>query len=209
VLLALAVHPATVAADFFYTDAAAQYDLELQIIDVDYRHLMCSDCAYRVSYVAGVRFLHYGEQFGATYTSPTRIETVLAENEFDGFGLRGGLEGEFGGQQGGIFGYGRLIGGAVAGRLRSAYIQESNFDGIVVTTEREDDRIVPTLEVEVGVGWRCRNQRWRLSVGYNITALFNLASTNSLIDSIQEANYHDSEDTVTFDGAVARLEFLF
>lgn len=209
VLLALAVHPATAAADFFFTDAAAQYDVQYKTIDLDYRHLLCSDCIYRVNYVAGVRWLHYEDSLGAQYTSPSRVENVLASNDFDGFGLRGGFEGEWGGQQGGIFGYGKAIGGAVAGRMRSSYQQSNNFEGVVVSTSREDDRIVPTVEVEVGVGWRSRNQRWRLSAGYNITAVFNVASANSLVNSIQTARYNDNQDTFTLDGLVARLEFAF
>lgn len=209
VLLALPVHPATVAADFFFTDAAAQYDVQYKTIDLDYRHLLCSDCIYRVNYVAGVRWLRYEDSLGAQYTSPTRIENVLATNDFDGFGLRGGFEGEWGGQQGGIFGYGKAIGGAVAGRMSSTYQQTNNFEGLVVSTSREDDRIVPTIEVEVGVGWRSRNQRWRLSAGYNITAVFNVASANSLVNSVQTARYNDNQDTFTLDGLVARLEFAF
>ncbi len=209
VLLALVVHPATVAADFFYTDAAAQYDVEYKTFDIDYRHVFCSDCVYRVNYIVGVRYLEYEDNFRATFTSPTRIETVTARNDFDGFGLRGGIEGEWGGQQGGLFGYGKFIGGAVAGELSSTFVQESNFDGVVVTTSRVDDRIIPTIEVEVGVGWRSRNQRWRLSGGYNITALVDIASANSLIHSIQTARYRDNEDTFTLDGLVARLEFAF
>ena len=209
VLLALLVHPATVAADFFFTDAAASYSLEYKTLDLDYRHVFMSDCVYRVNYLAGVRWLRYEDSLAGQFTSPTRIESVQANNDFDGFGIRGGFEGEWGGQQGGIFGYGKAIAGAAAGRMKSDYQQFNNFEGVVVTTSREDDRIVPTVEVEVGVGWRSQNQRWIVSAGYNITALFNVASANTLVNSVQTARYNDNEDTFTLDGLVARLEFGF
>ncbi len=209
VLLPLVVHPATVAADSFFIDAAAQYDVEYRTLDVDFRSVMVSDCMYRMYYLAGVRFLHFKEEFVAQYTNATTIETVQAENEFEGIGLRGGIEGEWGGQQGGFLAYGKLIGGAIAGELQSSYTQANNFDGIVVLTSREDDRIVPMIEIEAGLGWRSRSQRWRMSAGYNITALFNLASSNSLIQSVRTANFSENDDTFTLDGLVARVEFAF
>jgi hypothetical protein len=209
VLLPVLVHPATVAADSFFTDAAAQYDLEYRAIDIEYKHVMISDCMYRVHYLVGARYLHYDEEFGAQYTNATTIETVQAENDFEGIGLRGGFEGEWGGVQGGLLAYGKLIGGAIAGELTSSYTQANNFDGVVVLATREDDRIVPSIEVEAGIGWRSRNQRWRLSAGYNITALFNLASANSLIQSVRSGQFSDNDDTFTLDGLVARAEFAF
>jgi hypothetical protein len=209
VLLPLVVHPATVAADSFFTDAAAQYDLEYTTIDVEYKHVMISDCMYRVYYLAGARYLRYEEQFASQFTNATTVETVTAANDFEGIGLRGGFDGEWGGQQGGLMAYGKLIGGAIAGEMTSSYVQANTFDGIVVITSREDDRIVPMIEAEAGIGWRSRSQRWRVSAGYNITALFNLASANSLIQSVRTAQFSDNDDTFTLDGLVARAEFAF
>jgi hypothetical protein len=208
-LIGLILHPATANANTFFDVANARYDVEYKTIDIDYRHVMCSDCAYKVSYVAGVRFLHYQDELGVVYSRQGGFsESVEAENEFDGFGLRGGLEGEFGGQQGGLLGYGRILFGAVAGEMQSSFEQQTG--GIVtVTTSRADDRILPTIEAELGVGWRSRNQRWRLSVGYNITALFNVASANSLVRAVHTGSYEDNDDTFTLDGAVARIEFAF
>lgn len=208
VLLALVVHPATVAANTFFDDASARWDLEYETVDIDYRHILVSNCSYRGHYVAGVRYLSYEEQFGARYTNAAVAENFLATNSFDGFGLRGGFEGEWGGQNGGLLAYGKLIGGAIAGELNSSYVQQTG-ELVVVSTSHEDNRIVPSIEAEVGLGWRSCNQRVRLSAGYNVTALFNLASANSLIHSVRTAQFSDSDDTFTLDGLVARAELAF
>jgi hypothetical protein len=209
VIRSLVVHPATAAADTAFLGATASSRLDFQLIDLEYRGFL-DDCETQtVNYVLGGRYADIDQGFASQFTNTTTIEDVSTSIDFEGAGIRAGLEGERRSPTTRLLVYSRGFASLVAGRFQSSYRQTDNFAGVVVATSQDDDRIVPMLDFEVGVGWKSRNERWRFSGGYLISAWLNAVSNRELIDSVQTAEFDDVSDTLVFDGLVGRAEFRF
>jgi hypothetical protein len=73
----------------------------------------------------------------------------------------------------------------------------------------KDDRVVSHLEYEVGFGWTSASHHWRFSTGYMFSHWMNAVTMPTFIDAVQADNYTDVEDTISFDGAVTRVEVLW
>ena len=65
------------------------------------------------------------------------------------------------------------------------------------------------LDYEVGVAWTGPNGHFRAAVGYMVQAWFNAVTTPVFIDAVQADNYVNVDDTITFDGAVGRVECIW
>jgi hypothetical protein len=65
------------------------------------------------------------------------------------------------------------------------------------------------LDYELGVAWTSTQGNLRLAVGYMVSYWFNAVTTPVFIDAVQADNYADVGDTITFDGAVGRIEWIF
>ncbi len=68
---------------------------------------------------------------------------------------------------------------------------------------------MPILDLELGLGWRGPRDRWRFSAGYLFSAWFNVVSNEEFIRTVQSGQMHGVDDTLTFDGLVARAELRF
>jgi len=208
VLHSLVIHPATVAADTVFLDASAGSSIDFDLADVEYRHYF-ADGRYSLVFVAGARYAHLEQDFDSRFTNVTTIEDVSTRIRFDGGGIRTGLEGEWRSATTGLLVYARGLASFVAGRFRSSFTQQDNFAGVVVNTSQKDDRIVPILDLELGLGWRGPRDHLRLSAGYLFSAWYNVVSTPEFIRAVHGAQFDNVSDTLTFDGFVARAEVRF
>lgn len=211
VLQPLVVHPATVAADTGFLDVAANSSIEFQFGDFEYRRLLV-DNAMKVDWVLGGRYAKLDQDFNATYTNTTTVESVAADVQFDGGGVRLGLEGDFNARQTGFLVYGKGYSNFVVGKFRSSYTQSDNFSGPIVSTSSSDTRIVPILEVELGGGWESYTRAFRITGGYMFSAWFNAVTIPQYIDTVRFAAYNtqnDTIDTLTFNGLVVRGQLRF
>ncbi|NIP86321.1 MAG: hypothetical protein GTO03_12445, partial [Planctomycetales bacterium] len=133
--------------------------------------------------------------------------------DFDGAGIRLGLEGEFPAQHSGFWAYAKGHASFLAGDFKSSYRQTNRPmvgpPAVLVSTSRKDERIVPILDLELGLGWRGPRDRWRFSAGYLFSAWFNVVSNEEFIRTVQSGQMHGVDDTLTFDGLVARAELRF
>jgi hypothetical protein len=134
---------------------------------------------------------------------------VLTDIDFNGAGLRLGLEGERYSSSNRWFGYGKAAASLVAGEFKADYLQSSSFDPQVANTNWEAGRLVPILDLEAGIGWQSRCGTWRLSGGYLYSAWYNVVKTDDFIQSVQYNDYNGLGDELTFDGFVARVEGRF
>jgi len=201
------VHPNTLTVASDRLLAVANYDTWFQMIDLNYKRvLICSDDSV-VNYLFGVRYAELDHDFTGTYTNLDVI-TVTTDVNFTGVGPRLGLDAErlF---LGNIFGYGRLFGALLMGEFRSDYLQQQNTVITQATTGFDDDRVVPQLELEFGLGWQSNCGRLRLSAGYYVGVWFNTVTTAELIDAAQADNFNGVSDTIVFDGLTARAELRF
>jgi hypothetical protein len=208
VLRSLVNHPGTTIAPTDFLEASASAVTRFHLVDVDYRRSIYCDSCSDLRYLAGVRYAHLDQSFASVLTNVTTLETVDTDINFDGFGLRVGLEGERRACSG-IFVTGRGTASFVGGRFRNEYLQGDNFRGLVVDTGWKEDRLVSMLDLELGLGWASASNRFRIVGGYMVSAWYNTLRTNSLINSIRQTDEVDLHDTLTFDGFFTRAEVRF
>lgn len=209
VIRSLVIHPGTAAADADFLSARAGIGVDFDLIDIDYRGTFVRDNHYTLEYLIGLRYAMLQQDFHATFRNTTTIEQVGAEVAFDGGGIRLGLEGERRASRFGLLVYGRAAASFISGRFRSDYVQNDNIFGTVVDTGWKADRIVPILDLELGLGWTDSRERLRLAIGYALSAWYNTVMLDEFIDAVQTNSFLALSDTLTFDGLVARAEVRF
>lgn len=200
-------HPDTLAADFDKLSAAADYEIDLQMIDLTYRKIWKEACDYSLNYVIGVRYGHLEQVFQSEFTV-LGIRTVDTDIQFDGAGPRIGLEGERLLSER-LVAYGQIFGNLLAGRFSADYLQQSNMAGAEATAGFDDRRFVPQCELELGLRWQNSCGNFRVRAGYYVGAWFNIATTPTWIDAVQANSITDVEETLLFDGMAIRAEYRF
>jgi hypothetical protein len=205
------VFPNTVNGAFVPLAANATNDIRLYMGDIDYKCAFVNTESLQVSWLAGIRYAHLQQNFTTNYAifGTTTVNTGI---NFDGIGPRAGLEGEY--KIGcGFYGYGKGMINLLAGRFAANYLQTQTFVGQQAQTSVYDDRLVPVLEAELGIGWTSSNGRLSISAGYYVGSWTNALTTNSLVQGVQNNNYttngNNFRDTLTFDGLFGRIEFRF
>ncbi|MCH8828453.1 MAG: hypothetical protein IID45_02635 [Planctomycetes bacterium] len=200
-------HPntANVAADSLM--ARANYNIDFQLYDANYKALVWGGDCYFLNYVVGVRYAHLDQDLNAVY-SINGATFVESEIDFNGFGPRIGLEGERL-LSNGIFLYGKGFLNVLMGEFDVEYSQANVFAGQQVFTGFNDDRVVTILEFELGVGWQSECGKYRVSAGYYFASWFNTLTTANTVNAIQMNNFADVEKAITFDGLTARAEIRF
>lgn len=205
----LVIHPGTESALPTFLDATGRGRIAFDLGDIDYRTPLTLGDSYLVDLVLGARYAHLEQDFHATYFDSGTIEDVNSTIRFDGGGLRVGLEGERISHNTGFLVYGRAGASFVAGNFTATYSQVDNFSGTLVDTSLSRRRIVPILDMELGVGWTGPQERLRLTAGYMVNAWYNVLTTSEYIQAVQNNRFAGLSNTVTFDGLVARAELRF
>jgi hypothetical protein len=206
VIMPLVVDPATINALAFGQSATARYDIDFQLLDFDLRRLASGGSRHAVNYSLGARYGHMDQDFRAVFAAQPGFTSVDTRIAFDGGGPRFGIDGErlLGGSR--LTMYGKAAASFLAGQYRATFVQANSFTGVQALTAWNDDRIVPILESEVGLGWVSDSGRVRLATGYTMLGWFNSLTTGTLIEAEQAFDFVDIHDTITFDGFVARIE---
>ena len=213
VIQPLVMAPGTFNAGFTAQVAVAETSLEMDSLDVEYRAVLTSCSKYHVNFLAGARYAELDQSLGSVFlfAPPDGTTFVFSELDFEGAGLRIGLDGErFILPRMGISVYGKAVGGVLGGEFRGTYAQINQFNGTEAFTTWEDARLVPIGEAEVGFRWANRRDSLRLSVGYYVGMWGNMVTTPEWIEAVQGLNFvdisRDSSDSIRFDGLVARAE---
>lgn len=188
-------------------DTRATYDIDFQLAEIEYRTLLSGDECHAINAVFGIRYGNLDQDFLASY-SINGITNVRTEIDFDGAGPRFGLTGEWAGKRG-LFFYGNGFASLLVGEFRADYWQTNN---LVVQQARngiQDDRFVPQVELELGVGWENRCRNFRIRAGYLMSSWFNAITTPDFIDGVQANDLEGIHDTLNFDGFTVGAEFRF
>lgn len=205
-LYSLIIYPGTFTAASNSLLANAQYDVDFQLADLDYRSRLFSTNKTAFNYIVGARYGNLDQKFSSTQQASPGETTVQTDTSFNGYGLRLGLDGERRCCRPGIFLYGRGAASFLVGSYESTYVQTNTFATVQAQTSWSDDRISPILEYELGLGWQSPGGLFRLSAGYYMAAWLNAVTTPGWIDAVQTDNFTDVKDTITFDGLTARVE---
>jgi hypothetical protein len=183
------------------------YDVEFQLGDIVYRHLWLTGRRYAVNYEVGAEFGHLDQDFaqrGLFGGGQGGVIDTTTDISFDGGGLKAGIDGE---QRlcCGFFAYGKATAAALSGRFDSHYnMFNSTTETLLARSNWQDNRVIGQLDAELGFGWA--RGCWRVSAGYMFSEWTNVVTTQSLIDAVQNNNYNNVRDNITFDGLVTRVE---
>jgi hypothetical protein len=132
------------------------------------------------------------------------------EIDFDGGGIRVGIEAERYAPCSGWMVYGRGIASVVGGEFRADYDQRSSFADPEINTRWKAGRVVTMLDLELGLGWTSCGGRLHLAGGYLFSAWLNTLGTDEFIDAVNANRFTDiGGETMTFDGLTARAEYRF
>jgi hypothetical protein len=213
-ITALPLHPATEYAARDSLQAAGRHDLQFDLIDIDYRSYLVQTCTSSLDYVIGVRYGNLEQAFAARYTDDlsqaSNRSEVATDIDFDGAGLRLGLEAERFYCAVPVKLYMKGFTSLMAGEFDATYQQTvQNNSGYGVDTGWKAGRIVPTFDFELGGGIYLPGGRLQATVGYVFSAWTNVVKTEDWIHAVQANDFRDLGDTITFDGLVARVEGRF
>lgn len=209
VLRSLVLHPGTSSADSDFLNANANLGIDLNVADVDFRAVWDAGEYWAINYLVGARYARLNQDFASSFTSTGSVDQLATNLNFDGGGIRVGIDGERHSGCGFLL-YGRATASFVGGEFRGRYSQTSDLAADpIVNTSWTSGRLVSILDLELGAGWQSSCGRLRLSAGYVVNSWFNAVTTNEWISSVQTNNYGGLGNGMTFDGLVGRVEFRF
>jgi hypothetical protein len=188
------------------------YEVDYQLADVLYRSELSGGPCHSLNYLVGVQYGDLEQSFGQSGVFSGGQQGVIdtyTSIDFDGGGLKAGLDADR--RLGGGFSvYGRLTGALMSGEFHSRYTMNNvSTDSLLARANWKDNRVVTQIEYEVGFGWTCPSEHWRVSSGYMFSHWMNAVTTPVFIDAVQTDNYTDVDDSLSFDGFVTRLECCF
>jgi len=200
-------HPGTasVANDSLF--ARATDEISFKMGDLAFQRAFYGDCAISVNWLLGLRYAQLNQQFHSDFaiSGATTVDTSI---DFDGIGPRFGvaLERRL---NGGFLTYGQAFGNVLFGKQAADYIQQNATAGVQATSDADERRIVPQLELELGMGWQNYSGNLRLRAGYYFATWFNVATTPTWIDAVQANSESDVENSLIFHGLSIRAEYRF
>jgi hypothetical protein len=204
----LVAHPASTNASSDFLQALANYDIDFDLIDVEFRQLLHAGPNYAVNYSIGGRYAKLNQDLQTTF-SDNGVAIVDTNVGFDGGGLRLGLDTERYAMARCWHVYARGAASFVAGQFRTRYFQGDSFDPVVADTAWEAGRVVTILDIEAGLGWRSPNGHLRINAGYLFSSWLNTVTTDEFIRSVQTGTLVSSDDSLSFDGLTAGAELRF
>ena len=115
-----------------------------------------------LDYVVGVRYAELGQEFDANFADAlsTNLAAMQTNVNFDGVGLRLGLDGERA-LAGGFYTSAKAVANFIGGEFRANYIQGDTVNPLEVSTSWREARFVTILEAEVAAGWQSPGGRFR------------------------------------------------
>lgn len=204
VVHSLVSHPSTATAAQDFIQADGQYDISIDMLDVDMRRLFYNDCDLKIGWVLGLRVAQQEQQMQVNFAG-TGTETVATDIDFNGVGVKFGIDGEarLGAQW---LAYANFSGSVLPGVFSADFDQIQSYDPVVVDTSWEAGRIVTIWDLELGVSRISRCGNYRVNAGYMFSAWTNTLQTDEWIEAVHTNNFIGMDSTMTFDGLVARFE---
>lgn len=200
-------HPSTdaIANDSLF--ARARDEISFKMGDVAFRRVLWGDCVTSIDWLLGIRYANLNQSFHGDFAI-SGTTTVDTDIDFEGLGPRIGITLERR-LNGGFLAYGNAMGNLLFGELATNYVQQNATAGIQATSGFDDDRVVPQLDLELGMGWQNFSGNLRLNAGYYFGTWFNVATTPEWIDAVQADNASNVDDSLIFHGFTFRAEYRF
>ena len=200
----LAFDPFVTCNDSTSTLAHAAAGIDFTRVDIDYRSYIDCGC-FRFDWLAGFAYGELNQDLRAVYDEGR----VNVDADFWGYGAKIGGGAEY--RHGCLRGFGHADLTLLASNLKAHYQEIDDGTGVVdtrVNFDQELDRIVPVLDLELGVAVDvCQNTV--LKVGYTYSIWFNVVTTPEFVSAVQHRDITGTSDTLTFDGLFARIEYTW
>ncbi len=190
--------------------STASYNITLNRVDLDYRHLLAGDCDWAVNWLAGVRYAGLDQDFSSKQLAgvPAGLTDVTTKIGFDGLGIGLGIDILLRRPCSGFFLFGRGDTSFLGGEFNADYRLTSQFGGGVdVTQSLVNYRMITMLDGELGVGWESPRGYLRLTAGYQVSGWYNTLMMNNYLNGVAHAQVAHLDDTVTLNGVIARVEW--
>jgi Legionella pneumophila major outer membrane protein precursor len=202
------LHPSVLVTGSTAQSATASQRIGFQLADAGYRRVLRSGNSHVLNWSAGMRYGRLEQLLSTTQTVSvaTGLTNMTANVDYDGLGLLAGLDGERQNQETGLLIYGKVAASMMAGDWKARSRQVNQFAGGTPANNYRDFRLSPILESELGCGWQSAGGGLRLTTGFLASGWFNAISTRDYIQSFNEGNFVDMNDTVTFSGLTAKIE---
>jgi hypothetical protein len=208
----LVLHPGTVNAGSTSSFVEADYDIDFEMVDLNFSRLMSGSNRHAINYHAGARYASLDQRFNQTgvFAPPTGDLNTSSIIDFEGVGPRIGIDGRGRLGCGGFSIYGNTFLSFLLGEFHSTY-EQFNFttDTREAFSDWTDTRLVPQLESEIGLSWQNCSGCFRVSAGYQLQWWFNAITVGDHVRAVQNNNFVDVGDTIVFDGLTTRVEWRF
>ena len=209
VIVPLIIFPNTIPFAPTSEEATANIDIDFHVADIELRRLVygCDWC--QISYLIGGRYARLQQDMESLFDvlGGTEVDTSI---DFNGGGIKVGLDGEFG-HECGLFVHTSGSLSLLLGQFDADYLQRNAFAGTQAQTDYSDERILPILDLRIGAGWS--GNHVRLMAGYQASMWFNTMTTPTWIEGVQDSNLTTNGDnlrnTLSFDGFFGQIEFRY
>ena len=208
----LVLHPGTLNAGSTSSFVTAGYDIDFDMLDINFSRLISGSNRHAINYHVGARYASLDQRFNqlGVFAPPTGELNTSSNIDFEGVGPRIGIDGRGRLGCGGFSLYGNTFLSFLLGEFTSRYEQfDLTTDTRQAYSDWTDARMVPQLESEVGLSWQSRSGRVRVSAGYQLQWWFNAITVGEHIQAVQRSNFVDIGDTIAFDGLTTRVEWRF
>ncbi len=213
-ILPMVSHPSTPTSITSTVEASAVADIDFDLIDLDLRRVLAQSCQADLFGTVGVRYGRLEQGFEAQFfdgpTAAPLDARVMTDIDFEGIGLKLGLDGDYYATRLPLMGYMKGAVSLLAGEFNASYQQFAvGAPDPEVNTAWSAGRIVPTFDLEIGGGFYSPNGHLRATVGYCYSVWTNMVKTDDWIHGVQGNMFRNMDDAITFDGLVLRVEGRF
>ncbi|HUU49515.1 MAG TPA: Lpg1974 family pore-forming outer membrane protein [Nitrospinota bacterium] len=187
--------------------ASAHLDYELDVIDLEYMRPLFQSGKLTTSGLIGLRYARIDQYLSATYKSGADTERVTSDIETNMFGPKVGVMGKRSFFNDKFY---FQVDGAISllvGNTDAKYKDIYNTSVWAHTTS-EYESVFPVYELDIGLGWTpIPDLEFRL--GYLISYWTDVLTQKAYVDDVHTAKAVDEGDSVTFDGIVFSIKYVF
>jgi hypothetical protein len=205
VLFTTLTHPGSVEEA---ATATADSGLNYQLLDVEVGRTFPIGESCSVRLFGGGRFAWINQSLNAVYNGiDANIAVVSSPIDFDGAGLRLGGEGRWNVGWGFSL-FARGSGSLLVGDFRTSLV-ETNDNGATTNVNVTDnfEKMVPVLEVGIGIGWQYRN--FQASAAYEMANWFGMVDSPDFADDVAQGKLIRRTSDLNIEGLRVQLGISF
>ncbi|HUU51098.1 MAG TPA: Lpg1974 family pore-forming outer membrane protein [Nitrospinota bacterium] len=187
--------------------ASAHLDYELDVIDLEYTRPLFQSGKLTTSGLIGLRYARIDQDLSATYKEGPNTDRVTSDIETNMFGPKVGVMGKRSFFNDKFY---FQVDGAISLLVGHTDAKYKDIYNIITLkdTSSEYESVFPVYELDIGLGWTpIPDLEFRL--GYLISYWTDVLTQKNFVDDVHDAKAVDEGDSVTFDGIVFSVKYVF